>query len=150
MTKGRRGIRLSFFAVLFLVCAASGSAQETQTPTGPTIQVKVARVNVGVVVTDPKGNFVEGLTRNLFHVFDNGAEQPITEFTPIEEPGQVLLLVEAGPAAYFLQDANLFAANTMLKGLSPGDRVAIVRYTDAPLAHSGFHRRQKCRADGAR
>ena len=138
MTKTRRGIRLSFFAVLFLVCAASGNAQETQTPSGPTIQVKVARVNVGVVVTDPKGNFVEGLTRNAFHVFDNGAEQPITEFAPIEEPGQVLLLVEAGPAAYFLQDANLFAANTMLKGLSPGDRVAIVRYTDAPLPIQDF------------
>jgi Ca-activated chloride channel homolog len=138
MAKTRRGLRLFTFALLFAACAAAGNAQETQVPTGPAIQVKVARVNVGVVVTDPKGNFVGGLTRDAFHVFDNGAEQPITDFAPVEEPGQVLLLVEAGPAAYFLQEANLFAANTMLKGLSPGDRVAIVRYTDAPLAIQDF------------
>ncbi len=98
----------------------------------------MARVNVGVVVTDSKSNFVEGLPREAFRVFDNGAEQPITEFAPVEEPGQVLLLIEAGPAAYFLQDANLFAASTLLKGLSPADRVAIVRYTDAPLPILAF------------
>jgi VWFA-related protein len=84
------------------------------------------------VVTDTKGKFIEGLPRESFHVFDNGSEQPITEFAPIEEPGQVLLLIEAGPAAYFLQDANLFAASTMLKGLSAEDRVAIVQYMAAP------------------
>ena len=124
------------FALLLALCffrPRYGIAQQTQAPAAPTIQVKVARVNVGVVVTDAKGKFVEGLPRESFHVFDNNTEQPITDFAPIAEPGQVLLLIEAGPAAYFLQEANLFAANTMLKGLSGEDRVAIVRYTDAPL-----------------
>jgi VWFA-related protein len=123
---------------LSLFCSEPPKAQEAQAHASQTIQVKVARVNVGVVVTDSKGQFVDGLRRESFRVFDNGAEQPITEFTPIEEPGQVLLLIEAGPAAYFLQDANLFAANTMLKGLAAGDQVAIVRYADAPLAVLGF------------
>jgi Ca-activated chloride channel homolog len=100
--------------------------------------VDVARVNVGVVVTGDKGKFVEGLHREAFHAFDNGTEQPITEFASIEEPGQVLLLVEAGPAAYFLQGANLFAAGAMLNGLSAGDRVAVARYTDAPLGIQDF------------
>jgi VWFA-related protein len=129
----------------FLLCAAiwllfgmSGSAQETPLPAGQAIRVNVARVNVGVVVTDEKGKFVEGLRRDAFHVFDNGSEQQVTEFAPIEEPGQVLLLVEAGPAAYFLQGANLFAADAMLKGLSAGDRVAVARYTDAALGILDF------------
>jgi VWFA-related protein len=100
--------------------------------------VDVARVNVGVVVTGDKGKFVEGLRREAFHVFDNGTEQPITEFASIEEPGQILLLVEAGPAAYFLQGANLFAAGAMLNGLSAGDRVAVARYTDAALGIQDF------------
>jgi VWFA-related protein len=123
--------------ILFLLCT-SGNAQETQVVAGQAIQVKVARVNVGVVVTDDKGKFVEGLHRDAFHVFDNGTEQSITEFAPVEEPGQVLLLVEAGPAAYFLQDANLFAADAMMNGLSEGDRVAVARYTDAPLGIMDF------------
>jgi len=133
--------RVSCIATRVVFCALFAtmiSAQDAPVPTAQTIQVKVARVNVGVLVTDAKGKFVEGLPREEFHVFDNGAEQPITEFASIETPGQVLLLIEAGPAAYFLQDANLFAANTMLKGLSAEDRVAIVRYNDAPLAILDF------------
>ena len=39
--------------ILFLLCT-SGNAQETQVVAGQAIQVKVARVNVGVVVTDDK------------------------------------------------------------------------------------------------
>ena len=133
-----RFLRVALCAAFPLPLAASARAQDAQVPTSQTIQVKVARVNVGVVVTDAKGKFVEGLKRESFHIFDNGAEQPITDFATIDAPGQVLLLIEAGPAAYFLQDTNLFAANTMLNGLSPGDLVAIVRYTDAPLALLDF------------
>jgi VWFA-related protein len=133
-----RGSRFSLLTAIFLLFGASGNAQETPIAAGQAIRVNVARVNVGVVVTDEKGKFVEGLRREGFHVFDNGGEQPITEFASIEEPGQVLLLVEAGPAAYFLQSANLFAADAMLNGLSAGDRVAVARYMDAPLGIQDF------------
>ncbi|HYA62410.1 MAG TPA: VWA domain-containing protein, partial [Candidatus Sulfotelmatobacter sp.] len=54
------------------------------------------------------------------------------EFASVETPAQVLLVLEAGPAVYLLQDAHLFVANSLLDGLSAGDRVAIARYTDAP------------------
>jgi Ca-activated chloride channel homolog len=137
----KRGCRASpwfLFAATFLLFGARGNAQDTPVAAGQTIRLNVARVNVGVVVTDEKGKFVEGLGREAFHVFDNGAEQQITEFAPIEEPGQVLLLVEAGPAAFFLQSANLFAAEAMLRGLSAADRVAVARYTDAPLGIQDF------------
>ncbi len=125
-------------AVIAALSPGFGSAQETPIAAGQAIRINVARVNAGVLVTDEKGKFVEGLRREAFHVFDNGTQQPITEFAPIEEPGQVLLLVEAGPAAYFLQGANLFAADAMLKGLSAEDRVAVARYTDAPLGIQDF------------
>jgi Ca-activated chloride channel homolog len=100
--------------------------------------VNVARVNIGVIVTDAHGKFVEGLRREDFQAFDNGAQQPITDFASVEEPAQVLLLVEAGPAVYFLEDTHLFAAEALLNGLSPGDRVAIARYAEAPLAVLDF------------
>lgn len=85
-------------------------------------------MNVGVVVMDARGKFVQGLSRENFHVFDNAIAQPITDFAPIEEPAQVLLLIEAGPAVYLLQDAHLLAADALLNGLSAADRVAIARY----------------------
>jgi Ca-activated chloride channel homolog len=121
-----------------LLSAVCNGAQEVPLTQGQKIQVNVDRVNVGVVVTDGKGNFVQGLKRDHFHVFDNGVEQPISEFVPVEEPGQIFLLVEAGPAVYFLQDTHLFAADTFLNGLSAGDRVAVGRYAEAPVAVLDF------------
>jgi VWFA-related protein len=133
-----RACKFAWCGLALFVSAVCTLAQEVPVREGQTIQVNVDRVNVGVIVTDAKGNFVAGLKRNEFHVFDNGAEQPISEFAPVEEPGQIFLLVEAGPAVYFLQDTHLFAAEAFLNGLSAGDRVAIGRYAEAPAAVLDF------------
>ena len=108
-------------------------AQEPVPVPGQTVHLTVERVNVGVIVTDAKGKFLEGLPRESFQILDNGVPQPVTDFAPIEAPGQVLMVVEAGPAVYLLQDAHLFVADSLLGGLSAGDRVAIARYNDAPM-----------------
>jgi len=123
---------------LFLFLAFSLHTQEPSPGPPQTIRLTINRVNVGVIVTDSQGKFVEGLRREDFRIFDNGAEQPITEFAPVDDPAQVLLLVEAGPAVYFLKDVHLYTASALLEGLSPGDRVAVVRYTEAPLALLDF------------
>src|ERR1700733_3599843 len=110
-------------------------------PTAPTpanvqqpeaIRVSVDRVSLGVLVTDPAGKFAAGLQRNNFHIFDNGVEQPITDFLNVEEPAQALVLIEAGPAVYLFEGSHLRAAQQFLSGLSPDDRVAVVKYADAP------------------
>lgn len=106
-------------------------AQEPPAPASEPIRVSVDRVNVGVIVTDPRGNFAEGLQREDFHVFDDSVEQSLTDFAAIEEPAQVLLLVEAGPAVYFLEASHLQAAHALLEGLSAGDRVAVMKYDEA-------------------
>jgi len=122
----------------WLLLSVAAKAQDQNAAPQQTIRISVERVNVGVIVTDGRGKLVEGLERANFRVTDNGAAQPITDFASIEQPGQVLLLVEAGPAVYLLQDAHLFVADTLLGGLSAGDRVALVRYNDAPLTLLDF------------
>src|ERR1700730_1023985 len=102
------------------------------------IRVSVDRVSVGVLVTDPSGKFAEGLRRDNFHIFDNGVEQPITDFLDVEEPAQALVLIEAGPAVYLLEGSHLRAAQEFLRGLSPDDRVAVVKYADAPMGLVDF------------
>ena len=96
------------------------------------IRVSVDRVSVGVLVTDSSGKFAEDLHRDNFHIFDNGVEQPITDFLDVEEPAQALVLIEAGPAVYLLEGSHLRAAQEFLSGLSADDRVAVVKYADAP------------------
>ena len=110
------------------LCFTAAAQENPQNPQ-QTIRVGVDRVNVGVIVTDHNGHFVEGLHRQDFQVFDNGIEQPISGFTAIEEPGQVLFLIEAGPAIYLLGKSHIRASDTLLKNLSPNDRVAIASYS---------------------
>ena len=126
-------------ALLFFVAVVSASpAQQNTTQPNQSIRVSVDRVNVGVIVTDANGKFVDGLHREDFHVFDDGAEQPITDFAAITEPAQVLMLVEAGPSVYFLEAGHLQAAHALLDGLSTGDRVAVVKYDQSPQALLDF------------
>ncbi len=119
-------------ALVLLGPAAFTRAQQGAAPPAEPIRVTVDRVNVGVIVTDARGKFVEGLGREEFHVFDDGVAQPLTDFAAIQEPAQVLMLVEAGPAVYFLEASHLQAAHALLDGLSAGDRVAVVKYDAAP------------------
>src|SRR2546425_8434140 len=116
-----------------VVCACFfADAQENPPQPSQTIHVSVDRVNVGVIVTDRSGHFVEGLRREDFRVFDNGIEQPISGFAAIEEPAQVLFLIESGPAVHLLGKNHVRASDTLLKNLSPNDRVAIASYSKAP------------------
>jgi Ca-activated chloride channel homolog len=84
------------------------------------------------IVTDTRGKFIGGLQRSDFHIFDDGVEQPITDFAPIDEPAQVLMLIEAGPAVYFLETGHVRATHAFLDGLSSGDQISVVKYDATP------------------
>jgi len=124
-------------SLLFLTLSAwpaPSQAQATPDPQQPTETIRrtVARVNVGVTVTDLQGQFVEGLQREDFHVFDNQAERDITGFLSIDEPAQIALLIESGPAVLALGKNHLQAASILLDSIAPSDRVAILSYTRSP------------------
>jgi Ca-activated chloride channel homolog len=116
------------------------SAQEPQqpNPSATTIRVSTNRVSVGVTVEDAHRRFIKDLRREDFRIYDNGVEQELTNFLPIEEPAQVVLLVESGPAALFLRPSLLQAAETFLGGISPSDRVAVVSYSISPMLELDF------------
>ncbi len=126
-----RNTRIHAVPLIALMLCSVGWKARAQEGT-PAIRIAVDRVNVGVIVTDGRGKFVEGLSREDFHIFDNGIEQPLTNFAAVDEPSQVFLLVEAGPAVYLLESGHLAAASALINGLSPGDRIAVARYADAP------------------
>jgi Ca-activated chloride channel homolog len=128
-------------AVAFAAALAGARNLASQQPPvqqPPVIRVGVDRVNVGVIVTDSKGHFVGGLRREDFRVFDNGIEQPLSGFLSDEDPAQVLLLVESGPAVLFVGKTNLLAADRLLASLAADDRVALASYSRTPELLFGF------------
>jgi Ca-activated chloride channel family protein len=129
--------RFGLTALLWSSLLSAIPRAQAQEP-GQPIRISVERVDVGVIVTDASGKFVEGLRRDEFHILDNGIEQPLTDFAAVEEPAQVLLLLEAGPAVYLQESTHLSAAYALFQRLSADDRVGIVKYAEAPQAVLDF------------
>jgi VWFA-related protein len=116
----------------FVVASPGALAQDAPTQQGPPLRATVNRVNVGVTVTDSHQHFVAGLQARDFRVFDNGIEQPIADFLPIEQPANFLLLIEAGPSIFLFAKNHVLAADFLLTSVAPDDRVAIATYTRQP------------------
>ena len=130
-TLGQSSVLLRCFLLLSAVLRCGGAllAQDVPLPAGPPLKVAVNRVNVGVTVTDAEGRFMHDLNRDEFRVYDDGVQQPIVEFLPVEEPAQVLLVIEGGPSVLFFAKSHVLAADQMVASLAPDDRVAIATYT---------------------
>jgi len=118
-------------SVLLSVSVASPSLaqQPTGNPEPPyRLAVRVDLVSLEVTVSDAQGNFVGDLKRENFRVLDDGVEQPLTHFAPVEATAQVLVLVETSPAVYLIHQQHLQAAYALLDGLAADDRVALGTY----------------------
>lgn len=83
-------------------------------------------------VLDNRGNFVGGLARSSFRILDDGAEQPIAFFTPVEAPAQILVMIETSPAVYLIHNQHVVAAYALLDGLATDDEVGLVTYDQVP------------------
>ncbi len=104
--------------------AQSPSGAPQQTP----IQSNAALVIVEASVADRHGNFLSGLERSQFHIFDDGAEQPISIFQSVQQPPEICVLVETSPAVYLIHRQHLEAAYALLDGLPADAQVALATY----------------------
>ena len=57
--------------VCFFATRGKGAQELPSAEPAQTIRVDVQRVNVGVIVTDARGQFIRELKREDFHAFDN-------------------------------------------------------------------------------
>ena len=69
--------------------APAGQAPAAQAPAGPqspTFKVQVDYVEVDVLVTDARGNYVRDLKKEDFQVFEDGKPQAVTNFALVDIP----------------------------------------------------------------
>jgi VWFA-related protein len=96
------------------------------------IKLNVPLVNVDVMVTLKNGQFVPGLKKENFRVFEDGSQQEITNFNVSPAPITAVLLVEFGDTNYvFMRDA-LEASYAFANTLRKDDWVAITYYDMQP------------------
>jgi VWFA-related protein len=96
------------------------------------IKVNVPLVNVDVMVTTKSGQFVPGLVKDNFRLFEDGSPQQISNFNVTKAPITAVLLVEyASTNYYFLLDA-LRASYAFANSLKKDDWIAVSYYDMQP------------------
>jgi VWFA-related protein len=81
-----------------------------------------------VLVTSKSGEFVPGLKRDNFRVFEDGAQQQITNFNISQAPITAVLLVEFASTNYILLRDTLNASYSFINTMKKDDWVAISYY----------------------
>ncbi len=98
--------------------APGGGAQEVGD--GDVVRVSTSLVKVPVTVRDREGNYVGGLRREDFSLFDEGAEQQIAHFAGVEAPVNVVLLIDVSCSIVKPAD-TVGAALAFVEQMRPGD-----------------------------
>ncbi len=125
---------ITLAVTLLLVAVPSVSGQKkngVQDPQQPeVIKLDTILVTVPVIVTDPYGRFVTGLSRNDFILREDGALQEIADFSSTEAPFNVALLIDTSRSTRNKLKAIRKAALEFIKQLQPDDRVLIVSFDE--------------------
>jgi Ca-activated chloride channel family protein len=102
------------------------------------IKVDVALVTVPVVVTDSKGNYVPGLKKTDFRIFENDLAQGIDRLIPTMEPFHVALMLDRSGSTTFRYEDIQSAALAFVDALRPQDRFLIVSFDTTVTYHAEF------------
>src|SRR5947207_12192708 len=94
------------------------------------VRVNASLVTVPVSVLDRDGRFIPGLTKNDFRIFEDGVEQEVAYFAPVEQPFTVALVIDTSGSTRFKMEEMQDAAIAFLDQLRPNDRVIVVSFDD--------------------
>jgi VWFA-related protein len=92
------------------------------------VVTKVVNLNVRVLSRDPKALAGPGLSKNDFHIAEDGTEQEITFFTTTEEPFDLVLILDFSGSTVPKRDLIKKAAQRFVEYARAHDRIAIVAF----------------------
>ena len=92
------------------------------------LKVDVPLVDLDVSVLTKNGQFIPGLKKENFRVYEDGVPQSISNFNQQEAPITAVMLVEFASTNYWYLADALNASYTFASGLKKEDWVAVVSY----------------------
>ena len=127
---------LTLVCGVFLLAASVVTAGRAQD--GDKITVSANLVGVNVSVTDGRGRYVAGLTRDQFEVYDDGVRQRITHFAAGDAPVSLGVVYDMHPTTHNHMAAVLGALRRFAGGLRPDDDFFLVVFNERGSATVGF------------
>src|SRR4030095_15683785 len=91
------------------------------------ISVETSEVLLPATVRDASGRLVEGLTREDFRIFEDGAKQALSDISLRKVPVDVVLMVDASSSAVQNLDDFSRAAEGFASRLASDDRVSLIQ-----------------------
>jgi VWFA-related protein len=101
------------------------------------ISLDVNLVNLDVVVIDKNGNPIGGMEKRHFKIFDDNVEQTISNFTTVESPLTVVVVVEFTQFGLYI--SNIYQSiGGFIASLRDNDWAALVAYDIHPTLVTDF------------
>jgi Ca-activated chloride channel family protein len=113
-----------------LLLLALPAQQVSRTERDFTLVSEVRLVLLDVGVTNREGEFISGLGAEAFHIFDNGAERPISVFAGEDQPVTVGLVIDGSSSMAGKRQDVRQAAATLIELSNADDEVFVVAFGD--------------------
>jgi len=123
-------LKISLLVVLCVTGLAQERPREEVQDQQESIRIGTSLVTVPVIVTDPYGRLVRGLSRTDFTIREDGISQRIENFSAEEAPFDVALLIDTSRSTQNKLSSIRKAAIAFFKQLQPRDRVMIVTFDE--------------------
>ncbi len=94
------------------------------------ISTDVVLVLLDVSVKDAKGGYVSGLSKDAFHIYENGAVQRLTVFSSVDVPVAVGLVMDDSGSMWSKRPELVTAGVAFVEASNPQDQIFVVNFND--------------------
>ncbi|MBL8207000.1 MAG: VWA domain-containing protein [Blastocatellia bacterium] len=117
---------------------AQTSSQSSDPNAEEVLKIDTTLVSIPVTVLDRSGKFIPHLTRCDFHIYEDGVMQEVAEFSTVETPFHVVLLLDTSNSTRFKMEEIHSAALAFVNQLRPQDQVMVVSFDSDIETHCEF------------
>jgi VWFA-related protein len=121
--RSRKVSYTTIILILLVFCSLSTiQAQED------VIRVNTDLVRVPATVLDREGRYITNLKKEDFQVFEDGVEQEVALFEPLEQPATVLFLLDVSSSMTSHKQNLAIAINALASRLRPNDQIMVASF----------------------
>ena len=135
-------MNIRFPAVLALSAALVSLPATAQTPRPtprpPVFEAGIEVINLNVSITDARGQYITGLTREDFAVFEDGVKQEISIFAHENLPISMVLMVDTSASMDDKLSSARTAGKRFVRTLRPQDMAQVMQFNDRATVLQDF------------
>lgn len=132
-------IRAPLAAALAAALAMPALAQSPRpTPRPPVFGAEIEVINLNVSITDARGQYVSGLTREDFAVFEDGIRQELSIFAHENLPISMVLMVDTSASMDVKLQMARSAGKRFVRTLRPQDMAQVMQFNDRATVLQDF------------